>query len=91
MPKWWGLYDSCWAKMADRRRVVAGMLVLTLAGFLLLVPPLVQLFDHQVRFLGVPQIVVYLFSVWMALILGTVALTRHLEPDHADPQDEGES
>lgn len=66
------------------------MLVLTVGGFLLLVPPLVQLFNHQVRFLGVPQIVVYLFGVWLALILGTVALTRHLEQDRTGPQNEGE-
>ena len=67
------------------------MLVLTVAGFLLLVPPLVQLFNHQMRFLGVPQIVVYLFGVWTALIVGTVMLTRHLEPDRVDLQDESES
>ena len=84
-------YGSCWAKMADRRRVVGGMLVLTVAGFLMLVPPLVQLFNHDRLLAGVPQIVVYLFGVWLALILGTVVLTRHLEPDHTDPQDEGES
>jgi hypothetical protein len=76
--------------MADRRRVVGGMLVLTVAGFLMLVPPLVQLFNHDALLAGVPQIVVYLFGVWLALILGTVLLTRHLAPDHVDPQDEGE-
>ena len=57
----------------------------------LLVPPLVQLFNHDRLLAGVPQIVVYLFGVWLALILGTVVLTRHLEPDHTDSQDEGES
>lgn len=67
------------------------MLVLTVLGFLLLVPPLVHLFNHDLRIAGVPQIVVYLFGVWLALILGTVVLTRHLEPDRIDPQDEGES
>ncbi|SMQ65213.1 hypothetical protein SAMN06295905_1168 [Devosia lucknowensis] len=67
------------------------MLVLTVAGFLLLVPPLVQLFNHDVRFAGVPQIVVYLFGLWLALIGGTVALTRHLEPDRNDLSDEGDS
>ena len=82
---------NCWAKMAERRRVVGGMLVLTVVGFLLLVPPLVQLFNHDVLLAGVPQIVVYLFGVWLALIVGTVLLTRHLAPDHVDPQDEGES
>ncbi|MBJ3784247.1 hypothetical protein [Devosia sediminis] len=77
--------------MADRRRVVGGMLVLTVAGFLLLVPPLVQLFNHPVMFLGVPQIVVYLFGVWLALILGTVALTRHLQADQIDPAEDGDT
>jgi hypothetical protein len=77
--------------MTDRRKVVGGMLLQTAAGFLLLVPPLVQLFNHEVRVAGVPQIVVYLFGVWAALIVGTVLLTRHLAPDHADPQDEGDS
>lgn len=67
------------------------MLVLTAAGFLLMVPPLVQLFNHPTLLGGVPQIVVYLFGVWMALILGTLALTRHLAKDNLDPQDEGES
>lgn len=66
------------------------MLVLTLGGLLLLVPPLVQLFNHQVRFLGAPQIVVYLFGVWMALIIGTVMLTRHLPPDRVDVSEEGD-
>lgn len=67
------------------------MLVLTVAGFLLLVPPLVQLFNHDARIAGVPQIVVYLFGIWMALILGTVALARHLEPNRSDARDEGDS
>lgn len=67
------------------------MLVLTVAGFLLLVPPLVQLFNHDGLLAGVPQIVVYLFGVWLALIVGTVVLTRYLAPDHVDPQDESES
>lgn len=67
------------------------MLVLTVAGFLLLVPPAVQLFNHDGLLGGVPQIVVYLFGVWLALIAGTVLLTQHLEPDQIDTTDEGES
>lgn len=67
------------------------MLLLTVAGFLMLVPPLVHLFNHDATIGGVPQIVVYLFGVWLALILGTVLLTRHLEPDGIDPKDEGDS
>ncbi len=67
------------------------MLLLTVAGFLLLVPPLVQLFNHDMRFAGAPQIVVYLFGVWTALIVGTALLTRNLEPDQSDAKGEGES
>ncbi|MHA6299269.1 hypothetical protein [Devosia sp. CAU 1758] len=67
------------------------MFVLTVAGFLLLVPPVAHLFNHDFRIGGVPQIVVYLFGVWLALILGTVLLTRLLEPDRQDFRDEGES
>jgi hypothetical protein len=67
--------------MPDRRRIVGGMLVLTGLGFALLVPPLVQLFNHDVRVLGVPQIVVYLFGIWLALIVGTAILTRRLPRD----------
>lgn len=67
------------------------MLVLTVAGFLLLVPPLVQLFNHDVRIAGIPQIVVYLFGIWTALILGTIALARYLEPNRSDTRDDGDS
>lgn len=75
----------------ERRKVVGGMFVLTVAGFLLLVPPLVHLFNHDFRIGGVPQIVVYLFGIWLALILGTVLLTRPLQPDRQDVRDEGDS
>lgn len=71
--------------MQERRRVVGGMLLLTLGGFLLLVPPVAHLFNHDLSILGIPQVVFYLFGVWLALIAATWVLTRRLEPD---PQDE---
>ncbi|NMA99591.1 MAG: hypothetical protein GX970_16055 [Phyllobacteriaceae bacterium] len=57
------------------------MMLLTLIGFLLLVPPVAHLFNHDFSILGVPQVVFYLFGVWLALIIATWALTRRLEPD----------
>lgn len=77
--------------MQDRHRSVGGLLVLTVLGFLLLVPPIVHLFNHDFAVLGVPQIVFYLFGVWLALIVGTWALTRHVPPEPSGGGSEGES
>jgi hypothetical protein len=76
--------------MTDRRRVVGGMFMLTVLGLVLFVPPVVGLFNRDVTFLGMPQIVFYLFTVWLLLIVGTVALTRHLPPDPVEREEEGE-
>lgn len=76
--------------MADRRRIVGGMFVLTAAGLLLLVPPLVHLFNHDTAIFGVPQIVLYLFGVWLALIVGTAILTSRLPPERPADGEEGE-
>ncbi|ODU84619.1 hypothetical protein [Devosia sp. 63-57] len=79
--------------MADRRRVVGGMFMLTVLGLVLLVPPVVTLFNHDISIMGMPQIVVYIFGVWVLLIVGTVVLTRNLTPDTpdiAERQDEGD-
>ena len=64
------------------------MFVLTVMGLIVIVPPVVTLFNHDATFLGVPQIVVYLFTVWLLLILGTVGLTRLLGPDRVRGDDE---
>lgn len=67
------------------------MFLLTTAGLLLLVPPLVHLFNHDFTVLGVPQIVFYLFGVWLALILGTGLLTSRLNPERPLTDEEGEA
>ncbi len=77
--------------MPERRKVVGGMFLLTTAGLLLLVPPLVHLFNHDFTVFGVPQIVFYLFGVWLALIVGTGVLTSWLSPERPIKGDEGES
>jgi len=71
--------------MAEQRKLITSMLALTIAGALLLVPPLVYVFNQPLIHFGIPQIVIYLFGVWLLLILGTAALTRVLPPDSADP------
>ncbi|ODT78535.1 MAG: hypothetical protein ABS76_23605 [Pelagibacterium sp. SCN 64-44] len=66
------------------------MLLLTVLGLVLLVPPVVTLFNHDKTLMGVPQIVVYLFGVWLLLIVGTVLLTRRLAADESGRPHEGD-
>ena len=66
------------------------MFVLTTLGLMLLVPPLVHLFNHEFTVFGVPQNVFYLFGVWLALIAGTALLTSWLSPDRPASDKEGE-
>ncbi|HTN61837.1 MAG TPA: hypothetical protein VL147_09805 [Devosia sp.] len=71
--------------MAERHKFETGMLVLAVFGALLFLPPLVYVFNQNVSHFGVPQIVIYLFAVWAALIAGTAALTHYM-PRHRPPK-----
>lgn len=66
------------------------MLLLTVMGLIVLVPPVVTLFNRDSTVFGVPQIVVYLFFIWLVLILGTVLLTHFVAPDPTAPREEGD-
>lgn len=91
MPRWWARCAAFWVKMPpDRRKIVGGMFLLTVAGLLLLVPPLVHLFNHDFTVFGVPQIVFYLFGVWLALIVATGALTSWVPRERPTNGEEGE-
>lgn len=45
-------------------------------GIVVLVPPIVNLFVVERLVFGMPLEVVYLFTVWVALILGAIILAR---------------
>jgi hypothetical protein len=75
--------------MADRRKIIGGMLLLTVFGGMLLLPPLVYVFNQSITHFGIPQIVFYLFAVWLLLIIGMALLTHALPPD-ADGAEPGE-
>jgi hypothetical protein len=47
------------------------MLLLTVLGAALMLPPLVYVFNQPIMHLGIPQIVLYLFLLWLLLIVGT--------------------
>ena len=58
----------------SRRRDVA--LVLAAFGTLLLLPPVLNLFNRGLLVFGIPLEAVYLFSVWLALVVGAFAMAR---------------
>lgn len=74
----------------DTRRRDAAF-VLPAFGTLLLLPPFLNLFNRGLLVFGIPLEAVYLFTVWLALILGAFAMTRR-RPDTAEdpaPGDDG--
>jgi hypothetical protein len=74
--------------MAELRRLKSGMLLLTVFGALLILPPLVHVFNQPIFHFGIPQIVFYLFVVWLLLIGATALLARALpRDDTAEPGD----
>ncbi|MCR6672755.1 hypothetical protein [Devosia ginsengisoli] len=75
--------------MAERPRLQGGMLLLTVLGAALMLPPLVYVFDQPIAHFGIPQIVVYLFALWLLLIVGTAVLT-HALPREEPGSDKGE-
>lgn len=53
-------------------------LMVPIVGALLIVPPLLTLFTAPYRFIGAPLETIYLFTVWIAMIVGAVFASRHL-------------
>jgi hypothetical protein len=60
--------------------------LLPIFGLFLLMPPVISLFAVPADVAGVPLLVLYLFAVWLALVLGAALLGRLLEPRTA-PED----
>ena len=65
----------------ERRKLQSAALFLTIFGAMLILPPLVLLFNIEARFLGVPVEVLYLFAAWLALIGATAWFSRRLSDD----------
>lgn len=61
-------------------RVRDAAVLLPILGLALLVPPVITLFAKaQLGVAGVPLVVVYVFTTWIALIAAAAALARKLE------------
>ncbi len=60
------------------RKLRDGALLLPLLGLALLMPPVAQIFALDIALGGVPLVVAYVFSVWLALILIAARLSARL-------------
>ena len=67
----------------EPRKLQSAALFLTIFGAMLIMPPLVLLFNTETRFLGVPSEVIYLFLVWLALIAVTAWFSRRMPHETA--------
>ena len=65
--------------------------ILLIIGVLLLMPPLAGIFNLESRIAGIPLTLVYLFSVWAVLIVGTALLSRRLGRGDGDDDGDGEA
>ena len=74
----------------ERRKLESAALFLTIAGTLLIMPPLAVVFQIERRILGIPSEVIYLFVAWAALIAGSWWLSKRLpgQPNGKLPEDE---
>ncbi|MEO8204254.1 MAG: hypothetical protein ABI630_10340 [Betaproteobacteria bacterium] len=59
-------------------RIRDAAVLLPVLGLVLLMPPVITLFVGNTFVMGVPLIVVYVFSVWLGLIAATALLARRL-------------
>lgn len=65
---------------ARSRRVHDLARIVPVFGAVLLMPPLIGLFARpDIAPFGIPLIVVYLFGLWLALIVGALLITRRLK------------
>jgi len=71
----------------ERRKLESAALFLTIAGALLIMPPVAVVFQIHRRVLGIPSEVIYLFLVWAALIVGAWWLGKRLPSEPAKPLD----
>lgn len=70
----------------SNRKISDRALILLLVGCLLLMPPLANIFQLDVRVMGIPFTGIYLFVVWGVLIVGAAFLSNRLQR-HADWED----
>jgi hypothetical membrane protein len=74
--------------MARPKRISERLVALFLLGVVLMFPPLLGVFNQQLRPFGLPLLYFYLFVAWAALILLTAAVVRSIGTDDNDATSE---
>lgn len=77
--------------MIGPHRTREHLIALFLLGALLLLPPILSIFNQPVRVLGVPVLYLYLFFAWATLIALAAAATRRIDLAHNNPGEAGDT
>ena len=64
--------------MRDRSRLQDLAALLPITAMLLLLPPILNLFDGGLAFGGIPNLAIYIFALWLVLVMLGAALARQL-------------
>ncbi len=67
--------------MTNHRKLENSAFVIAIFGAVLLLPPLITVFNVKLLIFGIPLIIIYLFTVWIMLIIATFFLSKHLKND----------
>ena len=65
-------------KEEDARKAAEAVFIVQICGALLLLPPIINLFNTRSLLFGVPLEVLYLFLVWTVLIAGAVVISANM-------------
>ena len=74
--------------MDSGNRTHERLLALFMLGVLLLLPPLLLIFNRPARILGIPALYLYIFSAWALVIALAAAIARRIPAGQEAPADE---
>jgi hypothetical protein len=78
--------------LTPESRLADKVLVLAIATFVLLTPPMIAIFDLPVALFGIPLLHVYAFGVWIAaIVIGGVISRRLMRRQAEEPPVDGGS
>lgn len=73
--------------MSRRERTSDHLIALFLLGLVLLLPPILLVFNRPVRVIGIPILYLYLFTAWGVLIGLAAVVARRIDPRDGAAED----